>query len=244
MATIALLGYGRMGKMIEDIAAARGHEIVFRLSSHDNADFTLPDNTDVAIDFSSPNIAQQLCHRALSQGIPVVSGTTGWDVSTIAQEIELAQQTGFLHATNMSIGVNVMFAVNKVLAKALATHAYSAAITEVHHTHKLDAPSGTAITLAAGTVEAMPNYETFALKDDAAFAKTCLPITSIREGEVIGKHKVEYSNDIDTITLSHIASNRRGFALGALLAAEFMINKRGLYTMADVLGLDKLHSLT
>ena len=226
MAKVALLGYGRMGKMIEAAATARGHEIVARFDAGD-ADRALPDETDVAIDFSHPRVASANCLRALAQGIPVASGTTGWDVTPVLAKAQLPDAPGFLHATNMSVGVNVVFAVNRLLAGALASKGYTASIAETHHVHKLDAPSGTAITLAEGTTAGLG---------------VAPEVASYREGEVIGLHVVDYASAADTITLRHEAHDRTGFALGAVLAAEYLIGKSGVHTMSDVLSLGHLSS--
>ncbi len=220
MAYIALLGYGRMGKMVEAAAAASGHQITAHVLTTDDA-AALPPTTDVAIDFSVPTAAEQLCLAALAQGIPVVSGTTGWDTGAVRRYVEQHPGVAFLHATNMSVGVNVVFAINRLLAAALDGRGYDASLTETHHVHKLDAPSGTAITLAEGILERAS-------------------IRSIREGEVVGLHEVRYDSTADTITLRHEAHDRTGFAEGAVLAAEFLIGKSGVFTMAEVLGLDRL----
>lgn len=213
--------------MIEGVALSRGHVLVARYGTADAA-CDLPSGTDVAIDFSLPHVAASNCRKALKQGIPVVSGTTGWDVAAFLEEAAANQHAGFLHATNMSVGVNVVFAVNRLVAGALAGRGYSAAIAETHHVHKVDAPSGTAVTLAQGTAAGLGERP---------------PVTSTREGEVIGLHEVCYASGTDAITLRHEAYDRTGFALGAVLAAEFVNGKTGVYTMADVLGLGHLASL-
>ena len=243
MANVVLLGYGRMGKMIESVALARDHVVVARYGAGD-AGRVLPKGAQVAIDFSLPEVAEANCRKALAQGIPVVSGTTGWEVSALRDELADGDGPAFLHATNMSVGVNVTFAVNRLLATALAGRGYTAAIAETHHVHKLDAPSGTAITLAEGSVAGLPNYGGWELRDgDDEAPADRLPVTSVREGEVIGVHEVTYASAADAITLRHEAYDRTGFALGAVLAAEYLIGKRGVHTMADVLGLGHLASL-
>ena len=224
MASIALLGYGRMGKMIEAAALQRGHQIVARFDAGD-AERVLPQGARVAIDFSLPSVAEANCRKALAQGIPVASGTTGWDISGLREEVAAGTGPAFLHATNMSVGVNVVFAVNRLLAGALAGKGYTASLSETHHVHKLDAPSGTAITLSEGTAAGLGEEP---------------PVESIREGEVIGLHRVDYASAADTITLRHEAHDRTGFALGAVLAAEYLIGRTGVHTMADVLGLRHL----
>ncbi len=222
MPQIALLGYGRMGKMIEAAALARGHQITARIQTLPAAD-AFPPLTDVAIDFSVPAAAEKLCLTALRRGIPVVSGTTGWDIDRVVAYASEPGRPSFLHATNMSVGVNVVFAINRLLAATLEGRGYSPSITETHHIHKLDAPSGTAITLAEGILDREA-------------------ITSVREGEVIGLHEMTYGSSADSITLRHEAHDRTGFADGAVLAAEYLIGKSGVFTMADVLGLDRLAS--
>lgn len=228
MAKLALLGYGRMGKMIEAAAQSRRHAVVARYGATD-AGRALPTDTDVAIDFSLPTVAGANCRLALERGIPVVSGTTGWDTTTLVAELrDRGPHPGFLHATNMSVGVNVVFAVNRLLAAALAGKGYAAELWETHHVHKVDAPSGTAITLAEGTEAGLGERP---------------PIASVREGEVVGVHTVDYTSAADTIRLRHEAHDRTGFALGAVLAAEYLIGRSGVHTMSDVLGLGRLASL-
>ena len=237
MARITLLGYGRMGKMIEACALSRGHDIVARYDNAD-ADRPLPPESEVAIDFSQPFVAEANCLRALRQNIPVASGTTGWDVSRVLAQARTSDAPAFLHATNMSVGVNVVFAMNRLLAAALDGRGYGVEISETHHVHKLDAPSGTAITLAEGAVAEMADLNGWRLRTDESVAEdNHLPITATREGEVIGLHEVTYTSAADAITLRHEAFDRTGFALGAVLAAEYLIGKSGVFTMADVLGL-------
>ena len=241
MARIALLGYGRMGKQIEALAQERGHEIVARLDSlfQPHPDRKL--NADVAIDYSRPEAAESLCKWSLSQGIPTLSGTTGWNSQAIKELCAKEQRTAFLHSSNTSIGVNVMFILNRVLAKALKNQAYSAHISETHHVHKLDAPSGTAITLAEGILASDGKYHAWTAKEPGEQTDLDqLPIASFRKGEIIGTHEVVFESEQDKITLRHEAFNRDGFALGAILAAEFLIGKRGVFSMADVLGLEQL----
>lgn len=223
---MALLGYGRMGRMIESVALDRGHEIVARCRTQ-AAVRDLSSVADVAIDFSVPAAAAFNCRHLLGSGVPVVSGTTGWDIDALLVEFARRDHAGFLHATNMSVGVNVVFAVNRLLARTLAGKGYAVELSETHHTHKLDAPSGTAITLAEG-VEASLGVRP--------------PIRSSREGEVIGLHEVHYRSSADTITLRHEAHDRTGFAVGAVLAAEYLVGRRGVHTMADVLDLGWLAS--
>ena len=238
MATLALLGYGRMGREIERVAGARGHEVALRVNEGDALAHDALAACDVAIDFSQPAAAPGLCRRALAAGTSVVSGTTGWDVAALLDELPRGDHPAFLHATNMSPGVNAVFAANRLLARVLGrAGGYGASLTETHHVHKLDAPSGTAITLAEGTIAGLEGLDGWRLEADAEMTPGKLPITSHRVGEVFGDHEVTYASEVDVITLSHSARSRRGFALGAVLAAEFVIGRRGHVTMAEVFGL-------
>lgn len=240
MATLALLGYGRMGREIERLAGARGHTVALRIVEGDRLEASDLSDVDVAIDFSTPAAAPGLCRAALAAGVAVVSGTTGWDVAALLKELAGGNHPAFLHATNMSPGVNAVFAANRLLARVLGeAGGYGTAISETHHVHKLDAPSGTAITLAEGTIAGMHAYRAWDLtaehsKDHDA---TTVPIRSQREGEVFGDHEVVYSSEVDEVRLSHSARSRGGFALGAVLAAEFVVGRRGRVTMAEVLGI-------
>ena len=238
MSQLALLGYGRMGREIERIAVQRGHEVTLKVSAGSAFERIDLKRCDVAIDFSSPQAAAALCHTALQAGCPVVSGTTGWDVAALLTHLADDDHPAFLHATNMSPGVNAVFAANRLLARVLGSAGgYRAALSETHHVHKLDAPSGTAITLAEGTLAGLPGLDRWAPAGEAGEAEDVLPVASHREGEVYGDHEVTYRSEVDEIVLSHRALSRAGFALGAVLAAEFVSGKRGVYTMADVLGL-------
>ena len=238
MATLALLGYGRMGREIERVAGARGHEVALRVNEGDTLAHDVLAACDVAIDFSQPSAAPELCRRALAAGKPVVSGTTGWDVAALLAELPPGDHPAFLHATNMSPGVNAVFAANRLLARVLGrAGGYSASLTETHHVHKLDAPSGTAITLAEGTIAGMGRYTGWHLDASGETQPGQLPIASHRIGEVFGDHEVTYASEVDEVVLSHSAKSRAGFALGAVLAAEFVIGRRGRVTMAEVFGL-------
>ena len=229
---IALLGYGKMGKTIEQIAVARGHEIVLKIDNAETPyDITI---ADVAIEFSTPNSAFANISNSLTHKVPVVAGTTGW-LSQYNEAVALckAQQTAFLYASNFSIGVNVFFALNKTLAKLMSgLKEYEVAIEEIHHTQKLDAPSGTAITLAEGII---------AETDKAGWhldtaGENEIPIVAKRIDSTPGTHIITYSSEVDTIEIKHTAHNRNGFALGAVLAAEWIVGKQGVFTMSDVLG--------
>lgn len=230
---IALLGYGRMGKAIEKIAQDRGHEIVSKIDKNFNEGRL--NQSDVAINFSVPQAAVKNITSALESAIPVVCGTTGWlDAFEEVKQVALKNNTAFLYASNFSIGVNLFFKLNELLAKMMQNQTdYKASMEETHHVHKLDAPSGTAITLAEGIIE---NADLTKWSSDNA-AEDELLIKSIREGEVPGTHAIEYASKIDAITIKHEAFNRQGFALGAVIAAEWIADKKGIFNMNDVLNL-------
>ncbi|WBX74242.1 4-hydroxy-tetrahydrodipicolinate reductase [Tenacibaculum pacificus] len=231
---IALLGYGKMGKEIEKISLQRGHEIVIKDSGVEKYDIT---DTDVAIDFSIPDVAFKNISLCLNNNVPVVSGTTGW-LDKYDSAVELCNQNkgAFIYASNFSLGVNVFFELNKQLAKMMSTlDEYNISIEEIHHTQKLDAPSGTAITLAEGIIEHSKNKKAWEL--DTKTSEENIPITAIRTPEVPGTHTTSYSSSIDTIDIKHTAHNRQGFALGAVVAAEWLVDKKGVHTMRDVLNL-------
>jgi 4-hydroxy-tetrahydrodipicolinate reductase len=235
---IALIGYGRMGHEIESIAIKRGHFIKL-IVDQDNEQDLNPVNlkgVDVAIEFSSPLAAFSNICRCLSEKVPVVSGTTGWLEKYKAVEVLcLKNQTSFIHSSNYSIGVNLLFRLNEELAKQMARYEdYTVSIEEIHHTKKLDAPSGTAITIADGIAGNHPGYKKWCFENEKT--EGCIPIHSVREGMVPGTHSVVWDSDIDTITLKHEAKNRRGFALGAVVAAEFISKRKGVFTMKDVMG--------
>ncbi len=232
---IALLGYGKMGKAIEKIALERGHQIVLKTNS--STLFSAEDlkETDVAIEFSTPDNALHNISTCFNANTPVVIGTTGWynDFEAICDRCNQENQT-MLYATNFSVGVNLFFELNKRLAKLMNDYPqYTVNIEEIHHTQKLDAPSGTAISLAEQIIAANDRKNSW--KNDATIAENELQITSKREQDVPGTHSVQYDSEIDTIEIKHTAKNREGFALGAVLAAEFIAQKKGVFTMQDVL---------
>ena len=230
---IALLGYGRMGKAIEKIAKNRGHEIVARIDK-DQIEGTL-EYANVAINFSIPDAALNNIFSALSLKIPVVCGTTGWleDLKKVT-DFTTKNDTAFLYASNFSIGVNLFFKLNEQLAKIMNNQSeYKVNIEEIHHIHKLDAPSGTAITLAEGIIENSESSD-WSLSADKSDE---ILIDAIREGEVPGKHTITYESSIDTISIKHEAHNREGFALGAVVAAEWIVGKKGIFKMTDILNL-------
>ena len=217
---IALIGYGKMGHMIESIALERGHEIVCIIDQNNLCDFESEAfaSADVAIEFTTPQTAEQNIRRAWAAGVPVVCGTTGWDVEAIKQA---AQEAGLMWSSNYSIGVNILFALNRQLAKLMVAYPdYTPHMTEVHHIHKLDAPSGTAKTLQEAIGE-----ERLPIAD----------IESIREGEVPGIHTVVWDSEVDTISISHSAKSRKGFALGAVIATEWMKGKTGWHDFSEII---------
>ena len=230
---IALLGYGRMGKAIEKIAKNRGHEIVAKIDKK-QIEGTL-EHANVAINFSIPDAAVNNIFSALSIGIPVVCGTTGW-IEDFKKVIDFTtkNKTAFLYSSNFSIGVNLFFKLNKQLAKVMNNQSnYKVNIEEIHHIHKLDSPSGTAITLAEEIIEnsKLSDWSMTADKSDK------IQIDAIREGDVPGTHTINYESSIDSISIKHEAHNRRGFAYGAVVAAEWIVGKKGIFKMSDVLNL-------
>jgi len=230
---IALLGYGKMGKVIENIALQRGHEIVVRKKSSDT--FNGLEDADVAIDFSVPDAAVGNISACLNRDIPVVSGTTGW-LEQYHDMAQLCEEKGgaFIYGSNFSLGVNIFFELNTHLAKMIANlKQYKVSMEEVHHTQKLDAPSGTAITLAKDIIN-NSDYAGWAIgnpKEGDIF------IDAKRVEGVPGTHTVTYDSEVDAIEIKHTAHNREGFALGAVVAAEWLVGKQGIYSMKDVLGL-------
>lgn len=235
---IALVGYGRMGHEIESVALSRGHSIVLIVDRDNASDLNSANlaKADVVIEFSQPDVAFENVIRCLEAGVPVVSGTTGWsDRLGEAEAICLDKGTSFIHSTNFSIGVNILFRLNSELARLMAgLEEYSVSIEEIHHTRKLDAPSGTAITLASGIAENNHSYDGWSFKPQPG--SKAVPIESVREGDVPGTHTIEWDSVIDTISLKHEAKNRKGLALGAVVAAGFIYNRKGVFTMSDVLG--------
>ncbi len=236
---IALIGYGKMGHAIEGIAAGRGHSIVLKITSSNLEDFTAQNlaGVDVAIEFTTPEAAPENVARCLAIGVPVVCGTTGWN-ERLDEARKLAAQnaTGFLHASNFSIGVNIFFELNKHLARLMAAQeGYTVALEEVHHLQKKDAPSGTAITLAEQILTEDARLSGWVLTPECGDGK--LPITALREEGVPGTHKVSWKSAVDTIDVIHTAHSRDGFALGAVLAAEFLRGKSGVFSMRDVLAI-------
>lgn len=236
---IALVGYGKMGKTIEGIALQRGHTVNLKIDIDSTADFTKENllQCDVAIEFTGPHSAKENILTCLDAGIPVVSGSTGWlenwsEVANFCKE----KNGSFLYASNFSVGVNIFFEVNKKLAQLMNGHnEYAISMQEIHHTQKKDAPSGTAITLAEQILQEIPAKKKWV--NDETTDPEALSILSKREDPAPGTHSIKYSSAVDDIEIIHNAHNRNGFALGAVLAAEFICNKRGIFSMKDVLGL-------
>lgn len=236
---IALIGYGKMGHAIEEIAIAKGHEIVLKIDATNTSDLNKENlsKADVAIEFTGPETAVNNILKCFDAGTPVVCGSTGWmDKLKAVEDYCKGKNGGFLYASNFSIGVNLFFELNKQLAKLMNAYTeYDVTIHEVHHTQKKDAPSGTAITLAEQLIENLKRKNSW-VKDAASNANE-LAITSERTDPAPGTHVIKYFSDIDDIEIIHTAHNRKGFAAGAVLAAEFLKGKKGIYSMNQVLGL-------
>ena len=232
---IALLGYGRMGKAIEQIAIERGHTIVAKIDKTKNQGNL--SQADVAINFSVPDAAVANIKAAMEKQIPVVCGTTGWLEHLKEVEAYCTQhKSAFIYASNFSVGVNLFFNLNTILAKLMHPHkSYTSQMKEIHHIHKLDAPSGTAITLAEGVFEES-KYTDWSI--DETKGDTILPITVERTEEVPGTHSIEYKSVVDSISIQHEAHSRQGFALGAVIASEWIQEKKGIFTMSDVLNIN------
>jgi 4-hydroxy-tetrahydrodipicolinate reductase len=231
---IALLGYGKMGKTIEQIAKKRGHQIVLKVDK-DDYDYDIT-KADVAIDFSIPNVAFSNISNCINNQIPVISGTTGW-LEDYNKAVALCKekQGAFIYASNFSLGVNIFFELNKTLARMMTNlKQYKVSLEEIHHTQKLDAPSGTAISLANGIIAEHSNYKQWKLEESI---ENTINITAKRIDDVPGTHTITYESEVDTITIEHIAHNRQGFALGAIIAAEWIVGKKGVFTMNDVLNI-------
>ncbi|MEZ7945780.1 MAG: 4-hydroxy-tetrahydrodipicolinate reductase [Flavobacteriaceae bacterium] len=231
---IALFGYGKMGKEIEQIALQRGHEIVLKIKGTEEYDIS---QADIAIDFSVPNAALSNIVSCFRNNVPVISGTTGW-LDDFDKAIDVCKENNgsFIYASNFSIGVNIFFELNKQLAKIMnSQEEYSINVEEIHHTKKLDTPSGTAITLAEGIINNTSKRD-WQLKETQISAGT-IPIEAKRILDVPGTHIISYESQIDSIEIKHTAHNRKGFALGAIIAAEWLNNKIGIYTMKDVLNI-------
>lgn len=239
---IALLGYGRMGQTIDGLASERGHQIIRKLenANRDAIREGLLGDADVVIDFTMPDVAPNLIMACFDVGIPVVSGTTGW-LATYWDKVTAhckSTEGTFFYASNYSIGMNIFFEINARLAQLMNGQTqYSIEMEEIHHTQKLDAPSGTAITLAEGIITNIQNMEAWYLKDEWVETKnpSAFPIESKRIGDVPGTHIVRYQSLIDDIEISHVAKGREGFAMGAIMASEWLVGKEGVFGMKDML---------
>ncbi len=235
---IALLGYGKMGQAIEKIAKTRGHQIV--LTKEETPTKEELQNIDVAIDFSTPEAAFDNIKTCLENHVKIVSGTTGW-LEKYNQAVTICNQNNgsFIYASNFSVGVNIFFQLNQILAKMMAPHnEYQVEMEEIHHTQKLDAPSGTAITLANGIIE-NSHYSDWYLEGTTP-KENAIPIKDKRIGIIPGTHYIHYQSDIDSIEIKHTAHKRDGFALGAVIAAEWLQEKTGVFDMQDVLNLKNM----
>lgn len=235
---IALIGYGKMGRIIERIAIERGHDVVAIIDIDSQEVFSSQEfaSADVAIEFTVPSQAIENFRRAWEAGVPVVSGTTGWTDKLDSIKIEINQKNATLFwASNFSIGVNLFFQLNRKLAQLINPYDnYDVEMLEVHHTEKKDAPSGTAITLANDLIECIDKKECWGLKGRDEIVSNTLSIEARREGNVPGTHIITYDSDVDTISIKHEAKSRAGFALGAVIAAEFAYDKKGFLTMSDL----------
>ncbi|MEX1188477.1 MAG: 4-hydroxy-tetrahydrodipicolinate reductase [Bacteroidia bacterium] len=242
---IALIGYGSMGKTIEEVCKRKGHEIVLILDEKRPASWKKDlKNADVAIEFTTPEAAEANMLECFKAGVPVVTGTTGWyqrfeEVKDACEDLE----GGLFYATNFSIGVNLFFQLNRILSRIMATHhEYQARIHEEHHLRKKDAPSGTAISIAEGIIAEHPAYIRWAMPDKSLEGD--LEISSLRDGDIPGTHEIFYRSADDEISIKHQAFGRKGFAEGAVVAAEFLASKRrGIYTMSDLINVTEPHGL-
>lgn len=234
---IALLGFGKMGQLIGQVAERRGHQIVLAIGAENSHDLTIDalQKADVAIEFSAPEAAAHHIQLCLEAGVPVVVGTTGWyEAYEELVALAKAKQGAMITATNFSLGVNLFFALSQWMGAVMSDQAaYQVRIDEIHHVHKKDAPSGTAITIAERLLEHL-NLKGWSLNGTE---NNSLPVFAHRTDEVPGTHEVRFSSAEDDIVLSHIAHNRNGFASGAVMAAEWLVNKQGVFTMKDVLGI-------
>lgn len=236
---IALVGYGKMGHMIEEIAKQRGHEIVLKIDVNNQQDFNKENisKADVAIEFTNPESAFQNVMKCLEFGVPTVSGSTGWNTKVEEAKTYCKEKNGsFLQTSNFSIGVNIFFEVNKLLAKLMSSQPeYDVTMREIHHTAKKDAPSGTAVTLAEQILSNLPRKKNWV--NEPTQNKEQIAIISERIDPAPGTHYVKYASEVDDIEIIHTAHSRKGFALGAVLAAEYISDKKGIFSMKDVLNI-------
>lgn len=235
---IALIGYGKMGKAIENIALQRGHEVVLRLDVGNTEDFARLGEADVAIEFTRPESALSNLAHCFKAQVPVVCGTTGWlSHFNAAKSACLEAQSALFYASNYSIGVNIFFAINRRLAEMMNPYDhYGVKMTEIHHTQKLDAPSGTAITLAEGIIDHIDRKEKWVLDEGEPVADNAIAIKAERIDPAPGTHIINYDSAIDSIEIKHTAHSREGFATGAVVAAEWLVGKKGVFSMKDMLG--------
>ncbi len=239
---IALIGYGKMGKEIEQLALASKHDVVLRIDKHTDDSLNEIGKADVAIEFSEPAAAYNNILACFDANVPIVVGTTGWyDKFDEVKKLCVEKKQALFYSSNFSVGVNIFFEVNKKLASLMGERIeYDVDMEEIHHSEKKDAPSGTAIVLANGVIEQVKRkkkWKSVLWPANAVSAKDDLLIHSLREGNVPGTHRVKYLSDVDEITIEHKAFSRRGFASGALLAAEWLKGKKGIFTMSDLLKL-------
>jgi len=234
---VAIIGYGKMGKLIASLALERGHEIVAKYNSEYPFSKDSLTKCDVAIEFTSPELAVNHIETCLMNNLSVVSGSTGWYAEKERLETLCNEQDGsFLYASNFSLGVNILFSINERLAEILNQYPdYNPEIKEIHHTEKKDSPSGTAISLAEGLLKYYPSKEKWVNRKSNSDRE--LSIISERKENVPGTHQITYHSEIDSLSLAHVAHSRKGFALGAIIAAEWLHGKKGTYTMNDVLKL-------
>ncbi|MCE3006941.1 MAG: 4-hydroxy-tetrahydrodipicolinate reductase [Bacteroidetes bacterium] len=239
---ISIVGYGRMGREIEEIALERGHEIVYKIHADNQEDLQAisQGNTDVVIEFTQPDAVRVNLERLIPKSIPLVVGTTGWEeMRENIRERVLSQGTSLVYASNFSLGMNILFRLNKQLAEIMNAHpGYDVFIEDRHHAHKQDSPSGTALSLAEQIVERLERKRSYATPADLAKRAPMadeLSIGSVRAGKIVGIHTVSYTGYEDTISLTHEAHNRRGFALGAVVAAEKIIGRRGFFRFDELL---------
>jgi 4-hydroxy-tetrahydrodipicolinate reductase len=236
---IGLVGYGKMGRAIEEIALERGHEILFKSNSVFPLTVKDVDSVDVIIEFTKPDLALAHIQLTLENHTPIVVGTTGWNeqLNEVEQMVQNSKG-GLLYASNFSVGVNLFFELNRKLAQLLSSYSdYKPSIDEIHHTQKVDAPSGTAISLANDIIDINESYYSWVCAEGEVphIANGQLGVVAHRIPDVPGTHTVAYSSPIDTISITHQAHNRRGFALGAVLSAEWIVNKKGIFTISDML---------
>ena len=236
---LAIIGTGKMGQAIEKMALAQGHHIVLRINEENVAALTNGElkKAEVAIEFTQPIAAVENLYACLEAGIPVICGTSGWHHRIDEVTAKFNKKNGtLLHASNFSVGVNIMFELNKVLAGWMQQHPdYLASLIEIHHTHKLDKPSGTAVTLAQGIINTNNSSDKWHLSEESNNNPRSIAIESLRKEDIIGDHTVEWKSPIDRISIRHEAFSRDGFAAGALMAAGWIVNRKGVFTMNDIL---------